>query len=230
MSIDSYGISDTTLEEIFLFLTTRDENGELVSPKNEITKLAQAVSTGNVIENTDKDSGVAFELQSQDALSTKSSPKANRIINLSENKTALSKAETACTIDVLEDKTKSIKLEGKELYMQQFLALILKRFHHYRRNIRVLLTNILLPCLFVALSMGFTMIRPKLTTQISLEITPQIYESNKMFYSFGKTSDPYLNMLSNDFFQSFNSSCKDNYQSSLNYNNLCSYFSTEVGS
>ena len=74
--------------------------------------------------------------------------------------------------------TQYTKLRGKQLYMQQFIALILKRFHHYRRNLRILFTNIFLPCIFVALSMAFTTIRPKLTNQISLELTPSIYSPN----------------------------------------------------
>ena len=73
------------------------------------------------------------------------------------------------------------KSRGKALYWQQFIALLLKRLHHYRRNMRVLFTNILLPCMFVALSMGFTTIRPKLTDQASLEMSPKIYNPNNYF-------------------------------------------------
>jgi ATP-binding cassette, subfamily A (ABC1), member 3 len=76
---------------------------------------------------------------------------------------------------------KYAKLKGKRLYMQQFAALILKRMLHYRRNLRVILTNILLPCFFVALSMGFANIRPKPTTQVSLAMSPSIYIPNKIF-------------------------------------------------
>jgi hypothetical protein len=73
------------------------------------------------------------------------------------------------------------KLSGKELYLQQFGALILKRLHHHRRNIRVLMTNMLLPCFFVALSMAFTAIKPKEANQPSLEMSPNIYDPNNLF-------------------------------------------------
>jgi hypothetical protein len=73
------------------------------------------------------------------------------------------------------------KSKGKKLYAQQFWALLLKRLHHYRRNMRVFFTNILLPCIFVALSMGFTTIRPKLTDQASLELSPKMYTPNNYF-------------------------------------------------
>lgn len=77
----------------------------------------------------------------------------------------------------------SIKHKGRDLYIQQFSGLILQRLHHYRRNMRILLTNVFLPCLFVALSMGFTLIRPKLTNQVSLNMSPEIYEPNQIFMS-----------------------------------------------
>ncbi len=68
--------------------------------------------------------------------------------------------------------------------MQQFHALIMKRLHHYRRNLRILFTNIFLPCIFVALSMAFTTIRPKLTNQLSLEMTPDMYKPSEIFLTY----------------------------------------------
>lgn len=71
LEIASYGISDTTLEEIFLLLTTRDENGDLLTPLNN--KVAETVSTLPITHNlstsfeSDRDSGVAIELSSCDS-------------------------------------------------------------------------------------------------------------------------------------------------------------------
>ena len=73
------------------------------------------------------------------------------------------------------------KLKGRKLYLNQFSALILKRFHHHRRNFRILMTNLLLPCFFVALSMAFTSIKPKEAVQPSLEMSPIIYNPNSIF-------------------------------------------------
>lgn len=91
---------------------------------------------------------------------------------------SLSQSASSPTYSTL---TRYTKLKGKKLYMQQFCALIMKRFHHYRRNLRILFTNIFLPCIFVALSMAFTTIRPKLTNQLALELTPEIYKNNEIF-------------------------------------------------
>ena len=70
LEISSYGISDTTLEEIFLLLTSRGENGELLVP---LSKISETVSTLPNIQNlstsfeSDRDSGVAIELSSCDS-------------------------------------------------------------------------------------------------------------------------------------------------------------------
>ena len=71
LEIASYGISDTTLEEIFLILTTRDENGDLNPPVNGVNRLAEAVKFNpeNKLSTTlesDKDSGYAIEMGSLD--------------------------------------------------------------------------------------------------------------------------------------------------------------------
>jgi ATP-binding cassette subfamily A (ABC1) protein 12 len=79
--------------------------------------------------------------------------------------------------------TRYTKLKGRELYMQQLSALFLKRFHHYRRNMRILATNIILPCLFVAMSMTFTTIRPKLVDQPALQLTPAMYDPSSIFHT-----------------------------------------------
>ncbi len=120
--------------------------------------------------------------------------------------------------------------------MQQFWALILKRFHHYRRNLRVILTNIFLPCCFVALSMAFTSIRPQMVSQPPLEMSPSIYNPNQqMFMTYAKislthkhfkcfitfyfiridkTENTYLKSLTSEFVSTFNTVCRN---SEVNY-------------
>ena len=183
-------------------------------------KLADAVSTEpglptnihTISFESDKDSGVAVESASQDALSSNlvfinywiklnlfilikaksGSPNHHNSnikneINMKKGHMNdgghFSSASSTHTRDTFTTSPSSIKYQGRDLLKQQFIGLILQRLHHYRRNMRVLLTNVFLPCLFVALSMGFTLIRPKLTKQISLEMSPEIYEPNQIFMS-----------------------------------------------
>lgn len=132
------------------------------------------------------------------------------------------------------NKTKYTKLEGKKLYTQQFGALLLKRFHHYRRNLRILFTNILLPCAFVAISMALTTIKPLDIAQKRLEMTPAIYDPSQVFYTykitkrkrtelfhflfvlnkifihrFESTKNMILKSSANDYIRSFNSVCSN---------------------
>ncbi len=75
LDISSYGISDTTLEEIFLMLTHRDDNGDLLTPMSskptaESISLSPAVNALSTSFESDKDSGVAIELGSPDVSAT----------------------------------------------------------------------------------------------------------------------------------------------------------------
>jgi hypothetical protein len=71
LDISSYGLSDTTLEEIFLLLTTRDENGELSTSLNKQQLTNPILNTLSGGMESDRDSGVAIELNSMDATSSK---------------------------------------------------------------------------------------------------------------------------------------------------------------
>lgn len=204
LEIASYGISDTTLEEIFLLLTTRDDHGELNTP---MLKSSESIESGKQGINTvsagldgDKDSGVAIELAGYEANSTKSSPKPvyqqqglNKQQILSPNATLNTSMDSISQAQLTSYHggggggngafNKYTKLRGRQLYTQQLIALFLKRWHHYRRNLRILSTNILLPCLFVAVSMMFSAIRPRLTYQPELQLSPKIYDPNNILYT-----------------------------------------------
>jgi ABC-type multidrug transport system ATPase subunit len=245
LEIASYGISDTTLEEIFLLLTMRDDEGNLKTNTLSLSnKVANNLST--TFSESDRDS--AIELGNYDVTSSKSSAKG---VNFKENSFHSPAAITMNTsMDSMSHNhlTNSsfgmpnnyTKLKGRSLYIRQFTALIIKRFNHYRRNMRVILTNVLLPCLFVALSMAFTIIRPSLDDQPSLEMSPVIYEPTETFSTFDKTNNLILKALTHEFVETFDTICKEgdyyadayNSGSSLSQqkvnNYLCEQVSKEV--
>jgi hypothetical protein len=76
---------------------------------------------------------------------------------------------------------KYAKITGRKLYFNQFQTLLLKRFHHTKRNWKVFLSHILLPLLFVAMSMGFTLVRPSQIFQRQWLLTPAMYDQSAMF-------------------------------------------------
>jgi len=82
---------------------------------------------------------------------------------------------------ILAPLTKPLIVTGRKLYFHQFQTLLLKRFHHTKRNWKVFLSHILLPLLFVAMSMGFTLLRPSQIFQRSWLLTPAMYDQSAMF-------------------------------------------------
>uniref|UniRef100_A0A673D0D2 P-type phospholipid transporter n=1 Tax=Sphaeramia orbicularis TaxID=375764 RepID=A0A673D0D2_9TELE len=112
LGLTSYGISDTTLEEIFL-------------------KVAE-------------DTGVDAEIQ-----------------NLKKNTSVSGRGSTVIT--------------GWRLIRRQFLALFIKRFHHARRSRKGLIAQVVLPAVFVCLSLIFSLIVPPFTEYPSMELQPWMY-------------------------------------------------------
>jgi hypothetical protein len=203
LEIASYGLSDTTLEEIFLILTTRDENGELKKPPN-LTPNTDGTSQQNITLNTSLDMSLSY-----------------------------SQAQLTMNAKGLDSEQKFTKLKGKKLYVQQFGALMLKRLHHHRRNFRVLATNLLLPCFFVALSMAFTSIKPRVAVQPSLEMTPRIYNPNGLFLTLDNTKDVFMKAMSKNYVSAFSKTCAKQQSAystdpvKQNLYNLCSLVSSE---
>ncbi|CAG5929271.1 unnamed protein product, partial [Menidia menidia] len=121
LGLTSYGISDTTLEEIFL-------------------KVAE-------------DTGVDEEIQ---YLGKKASVSGRG----------------------------SVVITGWKLIRRQFLALFIKRFHHARRSRKGLIAQVVLPAVFVCLSLIFSLIVPPFTEYPSLELQPWMYDvPQTTFYS-----------------------------------------------
>ncbi len=69
------------------------------------------------------------------------------------------------------------KVTGAALKAQQFRALLAKRFHHHKRDVRNYISQIVLPCLFILLAMGCTLINPTNISMPSLLLTPDLYEN-----------------------------------------------------
>uniref|UniRef100_A0A7N6BW12 ABC transporter domain-containing protein n=1 Tax=Anabas testudineus TaxID=64144 RepID=A0A7N6BW12_ANATE len=126
LGLTSYGISDTTLEEIFL-------------------KVAE-------------DTGVDAEIQSKETRWLH----ANMLFSYSNRNASLTgKGSTVIT--------------GWKLIRRQFLALFIKRFHHARRSRKGLIAQVVLPAVFVCLSLIFSLIVPPFAEYPSLELQPWMY-------------------------------------------------------
>uniref|UniRef100_A0A8C2WZC7 ABC transporter domain-containing protein n=1 Tax=Cyclopterus lumpus TaxID=8103 RepID=A0A8C2WZC7_CYCLU len=136
LGLTSYGISDTTLEEIFLKVA--EDTGVDAEIPSKVTRCLHAITSYG-----DK-----------------------RCDNASVN----GKGSTVIT--------------GWELIRRQFLALFIKRFHHARRSRKGLIAQVVLPAVFVCLSLIFSLIIPPFTEYPSLELQPWMYDlPQTTFYS-----------------------------------------------
>uniref|UniRef100_A0A3Q1B3N0 ABC transporter domain-containing protein n=1 Tax=Amphiprion ocellaris TaxID=80972 RepID=A0A3Q1B3N0_AMPOC len=135
LQLGGYGISDTTLEEVFLQLTHGNREAE-----DGLLSISETVSDTVSIDSFHSDhseSGSSFG-----------------------DKIKLTGAST---------------VRGMALAWQQVSAMLIKRFHHSRRDWKGLISQILLPVLFVLFSMGLGSIRNDLRHYPELELSPALY-------------------------------------------------------
>ncbi|KAI4904249.1 hypothetical protein NFI96_031778 [Prochilodus magdalenae] len=156
--IISYGLSDTTLEEIFLKVA--EETGVDAEPDEVVSQSASSPSRqGETPE--DKES----EAQETDPLSG--------------------------------DGQGSVPLTGWGLTWQQLRALFTKRLLYALRSRRGFIAQIVLPAVFVLISLLFSLIVPPLGKYPPLELQPWMYGEQFTFFSNDAPRDPVMQNLLN---------------------------------
>uniref|UniRef100_A0A667YE17 P-type phospholipid transporter n=1 Tax=Myripristis murdjan TaxID=586833 RepID=A0A667YE17_9TELE len=156
LGLTSYGISDTTLEEVSVRSHTVDAHGP-ISTKEPFVRDCKRSSRES---------------------------KRNSITNVQTNSQPVPGMNGKCLHImnwVLFDRVAGISgrgstiITGWELIRRQFLALFIKRFHHARRSRKGLIAQVVLPAVFVCLSLIFSLIVPPFTEYPSLELQPWMY-------------------------------------------------------
>uniref|UniRef100_A0A4W6EYE1 ATP binding cassette subfamily A member 12 n=1 Tax=Lates calcarifer TaxID=8187 RepID=A0A4W6EYE1_LATCA len=90
--------------------------------------------------------------------------------------------------------TGSSMVRGMALAWQQMSAILIKRFHHSRRDWKGLISQILLPVLFVVFAMGLGSIKNDLRHYPELELSPALYNIGPS-YSFFRNQNPNSSQL-----------------------------------
>ncbi|KAL1771016.1 ATP-binding cassette sub-family A member 12 [Sigmodon hispidus] len=150
LNIGCYGISDTTVEEVFLNLTKDSQKSGNMS----LEHLTQRKVGNPSVNGT----------STPDDLSVSSSNFTDR-----------------------DDKvlTRSEKLDGFGLLLKKIMAILIKRFHHTRRNWKGLIAQVILPIVFVATAMGLGTLRDFSNSYPEIMISPSIYGTSEQtaFYA-----------------------------------------------
>ncbi|XP_050450054.1 uncharacterized protein LOC126850786 isoform X1 [Cataglyphis hispanica] len=95
-----------------------------------------------------------------------------------------------------------VDLNSTEIIMKpspirQMKAMIKKRLWHFARDWRAPLAALILPTMFVAVAMGFSLIRPPSEDEPALVLTPKLYDAHPTyFYSIDGSDDPFLQHVS----------------------------------
>ncbi|CAF1365146.1 unnamed protein product [Adineta ricciae] len=167
LAVGNYGLSDTTLEEVFLWVTELADQGKMDESNDNATIPKIVVEQTGFSSALSDDSGLGGESNAtMDGISTISS--------------SIAQLPTTTNV-ILAPLTRPPRVTGRKLYFHQFQTLLLKRFHHTKRNWKVFLSHLILPLLFVAMSMGFTLVRPSQVFQRPWLLTPAMYDQSAMF-------------------------------------------------
>uniref|UniRef100_A0A8B9KL07 P-type phospholipid transporter n=1 Tax=Astyanax mexicanus TaxID=7994 RepID=A0A8B9KL07_ASTMX len=154
LGISSYGISDTSLEEVHTLAQTHtlsiQYKDTLVRDWKRSSRESRTHSISSAMEQKEKESSKCDDQR-----------------------------QSVC----LNGKGSSV-MSGWPLIRHQFLALFIKRFHHARRSRKGIIAQVVLPAFFVCLSLIFSLIVPPFVEYPSLELQPWMYgKPQNTFYS-----------------------------------------------
>ncbi|XP_043218216.1 ATP-binding cassette sub-family A member 7-like [Amphibalanus amphitrite] len=189
LGITSYGLSDTSLEEIFLRLA--DDGSRLservlsqqISSITDGGKYPTRLRTGDLRRHSLSllNTPAGSQEQGVDTRRHSGSFAAQTTANFSDDE-----APTPVTPPKVSPAPPRSAVTAKlaargagyttPLWARHVCALHVKRFNHCRRNVKGLFCEIILPAFFVCLSMLFTLILPPLEEEPPLELSPWVYE------------------------------------------------------
>ncbi|XP_062967298.1 phospholipid-transporting ATPase ABCA7 [Cynocephalus volans] len=167
LKLTGYGISDTSLEEIFL-------------------KVVEDCATDTNLEDGSRGQPLCTSIDGQDGtMRFKILPEASA---LEDGELAGSTPETPALQGSGPDTAG--RVQGWALTHQQLRALLLKRFLLARRSRRGLFVQIVLPALFVGLALVFSLIVPPFGHYPALRLSPTMYGAQVSFFSEDAPGDP----------------------------------------
>uniref|UniRef100_A0A3Q2YEM8 P-type phospholipid transporter n=1 Tax=Hippocampus comes TaxID=109280 RepID=A0A3Q2YEM8_HIPCM len=174
LGISSYGISDTTLEEIFLKVA-EDSGVDSVELSDGV------VPTRTRRRHAFGDHQSCLKPFTEDDFD----------FNDSEGDSASRETDWLSG----SDGKGSYQVKGWSLKRQQFVALLWKRFLYARRSRKGFFAQIVLPAVFVCIALVFSLIVPPFGKYPSLALDPSMYGEQFTFVSNDIPEDPHISKL-----------------------------------
>ncbi|XP_056610473.1 glucosylceramide transporter ABCA12 [Triplophysa dalaica] len=159
LQLGCYGISDTTLEEVFLELTQDNMEPDV----NSLPSVSESVLVNDLFASSDS---IADDINS---------------MYLGE-KASL---------------TGSSSMSGLALTAQRVMAMLLKRVHHSKRDWKGLISQVVLPVLFVVAAMGLGSIKSDLQHFPKMELTPALYHVDEQYAFFSNQNSSSSRLVDN---------------------------------
>uniref|UniRef100_A0A672MP12 P-type phospholipid transporter n=1 Tax=Sinocyclocheilus grahami TaxID=75366 RepID=A0A672MP12_SINGR len=189
LGISSYGISDTTLEEIFL-----------------------KVAEDNGVDAEMSDGIIPARRHRRHAFGDHQSclkPFTEDDFDFNDSEGDPESRETDWLGGA--DGKGSYQVKGWSLKRQQFVALLWKRFLYARRSRKGFFAQIVLPAVFVCIALVFSLIVPPFGKYPSLALEPSMYEEQFSFISNDAPEDRHTNKLLEALMDNpaYNEQCKD---------------------
>ncbi|KAL3869286.1 hypothetical protein ACJMK2_041989, partial [Sinanodonta woodiana] len=193
LGISSFGISDTSLEEVFLAVTD-DSSQDNLNDEISRSKLELLTDGGKFPRPVTR---LSFRRKKKFSLFGR-----KKNVRVDSKTDLMSEEDTDYTAfkgeigDLGFTHPDQEKVHGWRLVLRQMAAMIIKRFHHVRRSKKGFVCEIIMPAVFILLAMIFSMISPPLEEEPSLELHPWHMIPKKgeqhlyMFYSDDRLGTP----------------------------------------
>jgi len=181
LEIDSFGLTDTALEEVFLKVTdvTSRDDSEIQSSNSEnssnLDEPTSSGASGHHVDEVDVDPVSGAELELTEMSSVRFDAREQLLTPEIQEEAANGQFADQTPSNTAFQGVGTHTLTGFRLKMQQFYALLLKRFHHARRNFKGVISQILLPAIFIAIAMTMALSFPKSPDQPPLELSPSMF-------------------------------------------------------
>ncbi|XP_029955495.1 retinal-specific phospholipid-transporting ATPase ABCA4-like [Salarias fasciatus] len=167
VGLSSFGVSDTSLEEIFLKVTADGNatNKKCAPDKKSVQQVSRVSLCGF-----------------------------NRVAV--DEPVEASNGQSPCENSEGSAGRGSYQVKGLCLTLKQFFALLIKRMHHATRSYKDFFAQIVLPASFVFLALTFTLVVPPFGEYPSLTLTPWMYGRQYTFFSNERPTDAQMRYFS----------------------------------